>query len=229
MGVTKRELDRVGEDRLVRFLHWVVGKIAPPLRGLIRRMPALRSKLRNTLGGRSGAVFSVIEEKRFAEAFQLTMEGVTTCETNPAALGMQKLYWWIFMERAAECATHLGDRERHEVLARLSRAPEAGGLNEAQCLETFSRWRWRAGDRGGAVEFARGAVLADPSWPAGHIALAWYGLITGEFDPLPRLREAIRLAPDSLATHPRKCRICAISRPHRGSRKTSRQCALTPR
>ena len=43
-------------------------------------------------------------------------------------------------------------------------------------------------------------MLADPTWPAGHIALAWYGLITGKFDPLPRLREAVRLTTDSLAT-----------------------------
>jgi hypothetical protein len=35
--------------------------------------------------------------------------------------------------------------------------------------------------------------------PTGHIQLAWYGLITGKLDPLPRLREAVRLSPDSLA------------------------------
>ena len=61
-------------------------------------------------------------------------------------------------------------------------------------------WRWAAGDKDGAIELARRVVLADPTWPSGHIALAWYGLITGKFDPLPKLREAVRLAPDSLAT-----------------------------
>jgi hypothetical protein len=200
MGVTNRDLDRVREDRVVRVLERAVRKIAPALRWLARRVPTLRSKLeRNTLGGRSGAIFSLIEAKRFGEAFQLAMEGVTNCETNRSWFGMQKLYWWISMECAARSATHLGDHEREQVVARLSRAPEPGGLTEAQCLDTLSRWRWTAGDIEGAIELARRTVLADPTWPAGHIALAWYGLITGKFDPLPRLREAVRLTPDSLA------------------------------
>jgi hypothetical protein len=143
---------------------------------------------------------SPIEKERFAEAFQLAMESATSCETNHSRFGLQKMYWWIFMESAARSATALGAHERKQVLERLSGAPEPGGLVEAECLETFSRWRWAAGDKDGALEFARRAVLADPTWPTGHIALAWYGLVTGKFDPLPRLREAVHLAPDSLAT-----------------------------
>ena len=133
MGVTNLDLDRVREDRLVSVLERAVRKIAPALRWLARRMPTLRSKLdRNTLGGRSGAIFALIDEKRFGEAFQLTMEGVTNCETTRSLFGMQKLYWWIFMECAARSATHLGYREREQVVARVSRAPEPGGLTEAQ-------------------------------------------------------------------------------------------------
>jgi len=128
------------------------------------------------------------------------MEGVANCETSQSSLGMPKLYWWIFMECAARSATHPSDHERQQVLARLSGAPEPGGLTEAQCLERFSRWRWTAGDKERAVEFSRRPVLADPTWPPAHIALAWYGLITGKFVPLPRLCEAVRLPPDSLAT-----------------------------
>jgi hypothetical protein len=64
----------------------------------------------------------------------------------------------------------------------------------------FSRWRWTSGDRDGAIGLARRAVLADPTWPYSHIALAWYGLISGKFDPLSRLREAVRISPASLTT-----------------------------
>lgn len=81
------------------------------------------------------------------------MEGVTNCEATQPSFGMQKLYWWIFMECSARSATHLSDSERQEVLARLSGAPEPGGLTEAQCLETFWRWKWSAGDKEGAIEF----------------------------------------------------------------------------
>ena len=38
----------------------------------------------------------------------------------------------------------------------------------------------------------------DATWPVGHILLAWYGLITGKFDPLPRLREVVRVFPSVL-------------------------------
>jgi len=199
MGVTNREVERASGRLSVRVIERAVTKIAPALRWLAERLPTLRSKLATTLGGRSGAIFSLIEKERFAEAFQLAMEGVTYCETKTSAFGMQKMYWWIFMERAARCATHLGDHERQQVLARVTGAPEPGGVTEAQCFETFSRWCWAAGDQDGAIEFARRVVLSDPTWAPGHIALAWYGLITGRFDPLPRLREAMRVSPESLA------------------------------
>jgi hypothetical protein len=107
--------------------------------------------------------------------------------------------WWNFIQSAAQSATELGDDERQQVLARLASAPEPGGFVEARCLQMFSRWRWRAGDADGALDFSRRAVLADPTWPGGHIDLAWYGLMTGKFDPLPRLREALRVAPSLLA------------------------------
>jgi hypothetical protein len=199
MGVTNREVERASGSLAVRVTERAVTKIAPALRWLVNRIPGLRSRLARTLGGRSGTIFSLIEKERFAEAFQLAMEGVTDCETKTSAFGMHKMYWWIFMERAARCATQLGNHERQEVLARVTGAPEPGGLTEAQCLDTFSRWRWAAGDKDGAIEFARRVVLADPTWVPGHIGLAWYGLITGKFDPLPRLREAIRISPDALA------------------------------
>ena len=35
-------------------------------------------------------------------------------------------------------------------------------------------------------------MLADATWPAGHVLLAWVGLMTGRVDPLPRRREAER-------------------------------------
>jgi len=43
--------------------------------------------------------------------------------------------------------------------------------------------------------FARRAIAADTTWPYGYITLAWYGLVTGKFDPLPILREAVRVSP----------------------------------
>lgn len=71
-------------------------------------------------------------------------------------------------------------------------------MHEAHCLATRSRWRWCEGRRPEALELARRAVLTDPTWADGHITLAWYGLVTGQFDPLPQLREALRLSPAAI-------------------------------
>jgi hypothetical protein len=173
--------------------------IVPLLRLALKPFPRLRSRLGETLGGRSGDVFRLMDEKQFAEAFRLALDGVTYCETHRSSFGLTKMYWWNFIEIAARSATELGDNERQQVLARVASPPEPGGLIEARCLEMFSRWRWKAGDADGAVDLSRRAVLADPTWPTGHITLAWYGLLTGKFDPLPRLREALRISPSLLA------------------------------
>lgn len=201
--VTHREIEQANATRTVRITNRVL-KIVEPYIGSLSRLvlkpfPRLRSRLAETLPGRLGAVSSLLTKKQFAKSFRLALDGVAQCETQESAFGMQTMYWWIFLELAARSATELGDDERQEVFARMSSAPEPGGIQEAQCLETFSRWRWRAGDADGAVELSRRAVLADPTWPHGHITLAWYGLTTGKFDPLPRLREAIRVSPASLA------------------------------
>ena len=68
-------------------------------------------------------------------------------------------------------------------------------MHGAWCLQRFAEWRWRAGETEAALAFALRAVLADPSWSYGHIFLGWLGLVSGRFDPLPHLREALRLDP----------------------------------
>ena len=140
-----------------------------------------------------------LKAKDFRAAFKSAMDGVAYCETHRSPFGIHRLYWWIFMESAARSANELGDDERNWVIARMATAPEPGGLNESICLEWFSRWRWASRDEDGAIDFARRAVLADPARPDGHIVLAWYGLRTGRFDPLPSLRDAVRQSPEAIS------------------------------
>jgi hypothetical protein len=193
--ITTREVEEVAKTRTVRFSNRLVRIIGPIFRLAVKVLPGVRSRLAGTLGGRSGKLIRLMEKKQFPDAFKCALDGVTYCETHRSPFDMQQMYWWIFMESAVQSADELGDAEQQQVVARLGTAPAQGGLYEAHCLAMLSRWRWRARDGEGAIDLARRAVLADATWPAGHILLAWYGLITGKFDPLPRLREAVRVSP----------------------------------
>src|SRR5437762_2769604 len=133
--VTNREVERIRKTRFVRWTTWIVERIAPTLRLLLKRAPSLRSRLTTTLGGRSGAIYSLIEKRRFAEAFSLSIEGVTYCESGKTFFDLERMYWWTFVHTAALSASELGDAERAVVFSQLQMAPEPGGFMEAQCLE----------------------------------------------------------------------------------------------
>jgi hypothetical protein len=196
--ITNREIEEVSASRTVRLSNRLEKVIAPILRWVLKPFPGVRARLAETIGGRSGDLFRLMEKRQFPEAFKCALAGVMYCETRRFSFGMQNLYWWVFMESAARSASELGDIERQQVLARARTPPKPGGLYEARCLEMFSRWRWSAGAADEAIDLARRAVMADATWPQAHIILAWYGLITGKFDPLPRLREAIRVSSSAL-------------------------------
>src|SRR5262249_49471496 len=168
----RREVEAGAPPLPLRFCPRVVNVIVPTLKPL-NRIAFLRNWLGGTMGGRPGAVYSRLDKKQFAEAFALAMDSVTYCQTRKR-FDIEKMYWWAFMEAAARAATELGDSERDQVLARLDSAPEPGGVMEARCLETFSRWKWKSSDRDGAIEFARRTALADPTYAEGHLLLAWY-------------------------------------------------------
>jgi len=205
--VTHLGLEETHQSGFIRTTIRVANIVVPPLRWLVKRLPWIDGRIGNTLGGRFGTVSRLLEKKQFAEAFRLSADALSRCEAGEPFVAlpgstvfkqMGEALWWPLFQALAQSAGELGDEERAETLARLGRAPEPGGVYEARCLDTFSRWRWAAKDPDGAIDFSRRAVLADQTWPYGHITLAWYGLVTGKFDPLPSLREAVRISPEAL-------------------------------
>jgi|SRR6184192_3032422 len=120
----------------------------PLLRWLLKRLPWIDARLAGTLSGRLGAVYSLLENNQFRDAFRLSREGLSRCEA-PASFAellwrssfgdLRGMLWWNFCECFARSATELGDDEREQVVARIARAPEPGGVMEARCLDTFSR------------------------------------------------------------------------------------------
>jgi len=180
------------------FANAVAFVVVPVMRLVCRVFPPLRRAVNNTAGGRMGAVFRSRDRGDHRGAFSAAMEGLVRCslatEKQRAAF-MTDFYWWMFLDLAATEAEHLGDVERAQVAEVLRAPPAPGGMLAAKCFCRVSVWQWKAGDRDGAVRLARQAVLADGSWVHTHVLLGWFGLVSGEFDPLPHLREALRVDP----------------------------------
>ncbi|HYV66648.1 MAG TPA: hypothetical protein VE964_10430 [Myxococcales bacterium] len=206
--VTYEQQKDVADSRMVRWTIALSDVVVPLLRPILRpilRMPWLRRRLDNLLMGRFLEAWRLLEKGSFAQAFAIARAGAEESRgpQRPypfAPKEPQEALWWGFLKLAATAAAQLGQAERAQVEALLESTPSPGGLAEAESLCTVARWRWSAGDRDGAFGLARRAVLADATWPSGHVLLAWLGLMTGKLDPLPSLREAIRLSPPTLAT-----------------------------
>jgi hypothetical protein len=167
--------------------------VVPIMRLLCRLIPPLGRAIGNTSGGRMGAAFRARDRGDHRGAFALATAGLT--HTAERHRFMADLNWWQFLDIAAREAEHLGDAERAEVAQALNAAPGPGGMLAAGCFSLVARWRWSGGDRDGAIRLAREAILADSSSVDGHVLLGWYGLVTGRFDPLPHLREALKVDP----------------------------------
>lgn len=103
--------------------------------------------------------------------------------------------WWLFVAIAAHAAGYLGAEERKRVLGLLERKRQAGGREEASVLDELSRWRWAEHDVDGAIDLAKQAIAADPTWPYGYLTAAFYGSRSGRLDPLPLLIDAVRADP----------------------------------
>jgi hypothetical protein len=180
------------------FVRTVAFVVVPVLRLLCRVFPPLRRAVSNTSGGRMGAAFRTRDAGDHRGAFLAAMEGLARCRFatgKQRAEFMADLNWWMFLDLAASEAEHLGDAERAQVARVLDAAPAPGGMLAAKSLCRLSVWRWKAGDRDAAIRVARQAVLADASWVHTHILLGWFGLVSGRFDPLPHLQEALRVDP----------------------------------
>lgn len=180
----------------------------PILRLLCRLIPPLRRAINDTSAGRMGAAFRTRDRGDHQGAFVQAMDGLARCRfatDQQRGEFMADLNWWSFLDLAAREAQHLGEAERVQVAQALDSAPAPGGMLAAACMCRVARWRWTAGDRERAILLARQAILADSSSVDGHVLLGWYGLVTGRFDPLPHLREALRVDPacrEAISTNP---------------------------
>ena len=196
-------LDEQELDAKYPLPRWF-GLAAPVVRALLR---PFRRWLGGSIAGRVGRVERLEAQGAVRDAFELALASAPLCFA-PARIpflppaGTKQLHdfqWWLFIATAARCARSLGADERRRLIDQLPSAPDPGGVMQARVLEELSRWRWREGDRRGAIDLVRQAVDADPTWPYARVTLAFYAKRSGLEDPLPALIDAVRADPLCLA------------------------------
>lgn len=193
---TERQVEQVRRSRWVRWLSAASERVAVPFGLLLQLVPGIGGLLDDSLPGRVARVGRLLDAGQFPQAFAAAQESLAAAEARRSQF--QPIYWWMFLNSAARAASELGSKEQAGVEARLAAAPQPGGAVEAAILGLIARWRWKAGDRAGALERAQRAVQADPTSADSRILLAWLGQQSGKLDPLPLLREAVRLSPTAL-------------------------------
>lgn len=179
--------------------------LLPVLRLACRLLPPLGRLLARTTAGLLGSVFRKRDAGDHLAAYEAALLGLERQEVREGRWSSllpdwREWYWWQFLALAAGEAEHLGIHERAHVSSLFDRVPSPGGMYAAWCLQRFADWRWKDGDTDGALTLAQRAVLADSSWGHAHVYLGWLGLASGRFDPLPHLRDALRVEPSSAET-----------------------------
>lgn len=171
-----------GLSRLVGVLGWGLARV-PPIRRALARSPA----------GRSSAVLRFLQEQRNEDALRLALAELRRARSVEPAL-LEPCGFWHFAKLAVFAAGELGHAEaREQVLREIEHPdnPAADGVDAARTLLQVSKWHHAEGRAASAFLLARKAVAADESWPESRVVLAWYGMLSGRFDPLPLLKEAI--------------------------------------
>jgi hypothetical protein len=154
--------------------------------------PFLRRWLGGTISNRIGQVDRLHAAGKPDEAFELAMKTAPECLQGRSELWRELNVgrFWILVAQAALLADT--DERRVRVAELLKTAPGPGGLSEARTLDEISRWRWQSGHAAGAIQTARAAVAADPTWPHSHLTLAFYLHVSNLGDPVASLVDAVR-------------------------------------
>jgi hypothetical protein len=178
------------ESKDTRVPRWG-GPLSAAMNAALFPFPFLRRWIGGTIANRIGQVDRLQAAGKPHEAFELALK------TAPACVGQTGIFaetnidrFWVLAAQAALLADT--DERRVRVAELVKTAPGPGGLSEARTLDEISRWRWQAGHASGAIQTARAAVAADPSWPHSHLTLAFYLNEAKLGDPVPVLVEAVR-------------------------------------
>ncbi len=178
----------------------------PPFTGValrllrfICRIPWIKRRLNNTVGGLSGRIFRCMEDGEFNEAAAIAFYALEKYRNkNEERLGfMNHHHWWSFMRHAVDSIEKGGNSEQIDKAIKYGQEgiEPFEGYDVAYSFVAYSRWKYRAQIFESAVEYANIASAADKTWGYPEFLLGWYALVSGSGDAAKHLKEAIKRDP----------------------------------
>ena len=158
---------------------------------LLFKIPPIRRYFSKTISGMLARTFKSMKEGDYEEALRIAHLGMSKCRTSKDLLAAW--HWWEFMSYAVRSTDRLDNSEQKALLVSLAEdgLKPAKGYYPAYCFCHFSRWKYREGDFGAAVDYARKAKEAEESYAEADFLLGWYALFIYQEDPISHFKSAI--------------------------------------
>ncbi len=162
-------------------------------------IPWLKAKLNDTVGGLNSQIFRCWEAARYEEAVNIALYALDKYrDNNNGSLGfMNHHHWWSFMRYAVKSIEKSGDLgNMKQTLERAREGIEPfEGYDVAFSFVAFSLWKFKEERIEEAVDLAKTASEADPTWGYPEFLLGWYCLVAGGGDASRHLANAVQRDP----------------------------------
>ena len=113
---------------------------------LLSKIPFIRRKLNNSMGGTAGRIFSCWEREDYKRATEISIEALERFKNKKDLCGpdMSHHHWWSFMKHGVDSAKHIEEKDLKEQL--IAMANEGlnpfEGYDVAYSFLEFSRWKY---------------------------------------------------------------------------------------
>ena len=162
----------------------------------IARLGFVRRLIGRTASGRVGAISRYTESGEHDRAADIAIELLIENRHEPEGTWKPsgRDYWWMYMGFAARSLEQCDAPEKRAEVIEMARngVEPFRGYHVAISFLAFSRWKYREGDHGAALEFAETAARADETWAEPDFLLGWYSLVLGGGDAMAHLASAVR-------------------------------------
>lgn len=192
MSLKRRDIEGIEQEPFKEppFTNFFVGVLR-----FILKVPILKKRLRESIGGLSGRIFRHWENNEYEEATDVALFALEKYRNKKSKLlpFMLHHHWWRFVKHGVDSATKTESSEKRKKLINFANSgiEPFEGYDVAYSYLEFSRWEYVNKDYETAEKYANIASQADNTWAEPDFILGWYSLVLGSSDAEKHLSHAI--------------------------------------